>query len=85
MVAYAARVNLHDEAVFEAHLRHFSEHLGAEELLLLGVGFAGKNLAEEFRGIGRGKVGGLRGGVAVIGGCAAQLLKRARALRRAFR
>ena len=40
MIAHAARVNLHDEAVFEAHLRHLGEHLCPEQLLLLGVSLA---------------------------------------------
>ena len=65
-------MNLHDQAVFQAHLRHFGEHLRAEQLLLAGVGIARENLAEELRGFGGGKVGGLRGGMAMVGGGAAK-------------
>ena len=51
---------------------HFSEHLGAEELLLLSNGVAGEYAAEEICGLGGGKVSGLRGGMAVVGGLAAE-------------
>ena len=43
VVAHAARMNLHHQAVFQAHARHFGEHLGAEEFLLRGIGFAREN------------------------------------------
>ena len=44
VVAHAAGMNLHHQAVFHAHARHLGEHLGAEQLLLGGVGFAGDAL-----------------------------------------
>ena len=47
-------------------MRHLSEHLGAEELLLLRAGIAIEDAVEKIFGFRRGKVGGLRSWMAVI-------------------
>ena len=83
VVADAAGMDLHDQAVVDAHARHLGEHLGAEELLLLRVGAAGRAPVEERRGFLRGKIGGAGGGMAVIGGRAAELLEARAGLSRA--
>jgi hypothetical protein len=45
-------MNLHDQAVFQAHTRHLGEHLRAKQLLLRSVGVTGKNTNKEFCGLG---------------------------------
>ena len=57
MVADGAGVKLHGEAVFDAHAGHLGEHLGLEDVLLLGDGAAGEDAADrgtrQWRGRGR--------------------------------
>src|SRR5258706_13739233 len=72
VIARAARVNLHDQAVFEAHARHFCQHLGTKEFMLLSVAVADNYAAKEFRSLCRGKIRGSRGRMPVIGFGAAQ-------------
>ena len=55
VVAHATGMNLHDQPVLQAHLRHLGQHLGAEQFLLLGVGVAAKHLTEKFRGLCSGQ------------------------------
>ena len=60
-------MNLHHQPVFQAHARHLGQHLRAEEFLLAGIGRAGQHPAKERLSLCRGKVGGLRGGMPVVG------------------
>ena len=46
MIAHAARMNLHHQPVFQAHLRHLGEHLRLEEHLLPRIGLAGEDFME---------------------------------------
>ena len=68
-------MKLHGEAVLDAHAGHFGEHLGAEDLLLLGDGATGEDAAVEGGCCGGVEVGGLGGEMAVIGGGAAHGLE----------
>ncbi len=68
-------MELHGEAVFDAHAGHFGEHLGAEDLLLLGDGAAGEDAAVERGCGGVVEVGGLGGEMAVVGRGAAHGLE----------
>jgi len=65
-------MNLHDQPIFQAHLRHLRQHLGTEEFLLPRIGVAGQHPAKELRCLGRGQVGGLRSGMPVVGCRAAE-------------
>ena len=65
-------MNLHDQPVFQAHLRHLRQHLGAEEFLLPRIGVACQYPAKELRCLGRGQVGGLRGWMPMVGCRAAE-------------
>ena len=67
MVACAAGVNLHHQAIVKAHPRHLCQHLGAEEFSLLGIGTAGEDMTKEFRRLDSRKIGGFRCGMAVVG------------------
>ena len=64
-------MDLHDHAVLHAHRRHLGQHLGAEQLRILGIRISRRDAAEQGLGIGLRKVGGPRGGVAVVGGSSA--------------
>ncbi len=75
VVADGAGVELHGEAVFDAHAGHLGEHLGLEDVLLLGDGAAGEDALVEGFGGGGVEVGGLGGEVAVVGGGAAHGLE----------
>ena len=68
-------MNLHHQAVLQAHARHFRQHLSAEELLLLRVGLACDDAIEERRGGTAVEVSRPGCGMPVIGCGATQLLK----------
>ncbi len=67
VIAQAARVNLHDEAVVDAHRGHLGQDLATERLGLGGGDGAGKRAIEETLALGRRKIAGLGRGVAVVG------------------
>jgi hypothetical protein len=85
VVAHAARVNLHHQPVFQAHLRHLGQHLRAEEFLLRGSALPREHAAKSSAASAWG-----RSAVCAVGwpwSVAVQpsARKRARALRSAFR
>ncbi len=67
MVAEAAGVDLHHQAIVHAHRRHFGEHLRAKQFGIGGGGAPVLHALEQGRRIGIGQIGSCRGGVAVIG------------------
>src|ERR1700677_1121709 len=75
MIAAAARMNLHHQAVVQAHTRHFCQHLCAEELLLLRVSLACDDTIEERGGGAAVEVSRACRGMPVIGCGATQFLK----------
>src|SRR5580693_3267799 len=80
MIARAAWVNLHYQPIIEAHPRHFCQHLGAKEFMLLGVGAASDHTMKESGGLCCGKIHGSRRGVPVIGCRAAEFTEAATCL-----
>ena len=78
-------MDLQDQPVVEAHLRHLGQHLGAEQPPLALVGRAAPDAVEQFLGRRVGEVGGLGGRMAVVGRGRAERLEKARRLRCASR
>ncbi len=68
MVAERAGVDLHHQAVVQAHAGHLGEHLGAEGLGLGRRGGAGHHRAEQGLGLDGRQVECGGGGMAVVGG-----------------
>src|SRR5690606_6839343 len=67
VVAKRARMNLHHEAVVDAHARHFSQHLGSKQLCVSLIVAPGQYLVEKLFGTVLAEIGSLRGGMAMIG------------------
>ena len=60
-------MDLHDEPILDAHLRHLGEHLRAKQLAILGTGAVRADpLVERLCFVGT-EIGGEGGGVAVVG------------------
>ena len=59
-------MNLHDQPVVEAHLRHFGEHLGAEEALVFFSGPHASDAIEQAGGFGGAEVCRLGGQMPVV-------------------
>ena len=67
MVAEAAGMDLHHQAIVHAHRRHFGEHLRAEQFGIGGGGTPVLHTIEQGRRIGIGQIGSGCAGMAVIG------------------
>ena len=72
MVAVNARVQLHHQAVFHAHARHFEQHIGREAGCVSRGGLAMQGALENRFGICRIERRAIRAERAGIGGCGAQ-------------
>jgi hypothetical protein len=68
VVAAAARVQLHDQAVVQAHRGHLGQHLAAEQPGLLRTEVAAHDLPEQRPRLRGGEIGGERRLVAMVGG-----------------
>ena len=60
-------MDLHHEAVVEAHARHLGQHLAAEQLGLVRRRRAGERAVEQRSALGRREIAGARRRVAVVG------------------
>ena len=67
VVAKRARMDLHHQAVIDAHARHLGQHLGPEEFGIGGIGLAVDHPAEQGSRFVWRKVGGCRGRMPMIG------------------
>ena len=67
MISETAGMQLHDEAVFQAHARHHGQHVGAEKLGVCGTDRLCRDPSEQGLGGDGVEIGGHSRRVAVIG------------------
>ncbi len=85
VIAVAAGVELHHQAVLHAHARHLGQHLGTKQLLFGGVGLARNHPVEQRRRCGRGRSAVFAVGCPWSVAVQPSFLKRSRAWRSASR